>query len=142
LQVVPLLQLKLQHAKLHSVESSTVPPVGTHDTHAPWAVLHTSEPASSIARQSPSMLHCTHFPAMLVLVVSPHTWFGGLPSAVQLKPVGWGVKVGISEPEGPELVQAGFVSQTVVAVGMSVGSSMDVVLPEPSHTIFWQLPGT
>jgi hypothetical protein len=87
--------------------------------------------------QSASPLHCTQTPANDACVVSPHTWLGDFPSAVQSVPVGAGVKEGaIGEP-----VHAGLVRQTVFDVGRSVGSSTEVVAPEPLHSSFWQSPG-
>ncbi len=49
----------------------------------PLAVSHSRTPASLIDRQSASVLHSTHIPAMFELVVSPHTWFGGSLSPPQ-----------------------------------------------------------
>jgi hypothetical protein len=104
--------------------------------HVPMVVLQVSVPASSIATQSASVLHWTHVPAMFELVVSPQTWFGGLLSCVQEKPAGSYAKHGMSGlPQ-----QAPLYSHTVVGMGILVGSSTGVVPPEPSHTIFWQLP--
>lgn len=74
---------------------------------------------------------------MSELLVSPHTAFGGLLSAVQLVPVAAGVKLGSSGTP----VHAGFISQTVFGVGRSVGSSTEVTPALPLHTIFWQSPG-
>ncbi len=105
-------------------------------------MVHWSVPPSGAAGQSESTLHWTHLPAMALMVVSPQTVLGGLLSPVQGVPVAAGVKVGMSGPGGePVLVQAGFVWQTVLAVGRSVASSIDVTPPLPSQTSFWQSPG-
>jgi hypothetical protein len=93
------------------------------------------EPLSSAAQSEP-VLHWTQVPAMFEFEGSPHTWFGGLLSPVQSKPAGSNEKLGASG----EPVQAPLNSHSVVGLGTSVESSIDVTPPLPSQTSCWQSP--
>jgi hypothetical protein len=103
-------------------------------------VSHTRVPASFTARQSPSVLHSTQLPAMLPLLVSPQTCADGSLPVVHGDPVGALVKHGVSG-DGPQ--HEGLMRHWLLdGDGRSVGSSIAVSPPEPSHTFFWQSPGT
>jgi hypothetical protein len=111
--------------------------------HCPVAGVHVFVAPASSAWQSVLELHSTHWPAMALLVVSPHTVASGSVLEVHGVPVVVYVTLGPSGPVPlpfmPPGMHAGLLSHEV-ATGRFWPSSTDVVPPLPSHTVFWQVP--